>query len=832
MNWSERLYATGRKREALWLSRNAALSTIRPGPIATPDARCGKTIVICCDGTANDPKQTDNEVAAQTNVYRLYEALTEDGQFAGTQITWYDPGIGTNTSTASRIADWIGRIFGKMLGILPDWIGEFIKRLQKALESATGVWIDENIEQGYREIVRNYEPGDRIFIFGFSRGAYTARCIAGMISRCGLLKAENIRFSPDALTLFRRRNRDVPPPILKAELIHDPEVVRVHVLGLWDTVASLGLPLWGWWFRVGAFWRNRDLDSNPAKLCDYVYHALSMDEQRSQFFPTVTTPDPAIARQQIRQIWLRGAHADVGGGYGNRSLAAVGFECMLQIARHHGLKLRRDIDEIGFHPQNGLPLCAAADPLGKMHDEIKSQPAWIIFGSWPRWAPVPRPGWSDLFQRGSVSIFGAPHDLVYRRAEQAALLWRQRLPARIAEQQRAAASLTATQAARAATLTAAAAAAVQQNDSVLARDGLIFLGLGQSRQMRITAAVAWNRTAIVFETTGIYRIGYLRGNWRDSGKTPCGADGQRPRGLDWARRFFWRSRRLSQANWLELIGHIAHPRPWPVEEFGFGKLLRMLFFQGPKPLTRSLLRLGRHLPAPDQSVYVVNLADNGLFYAFANDTWATGRDNSGSIEIEIERVVEVPAAAPAYAVTPRGEAIEWQEVPLALRSKIEERNAVLAATLGAAAAAGWPDLRASPPMLPPDVPDDAEPPKWLRGNRFPELAVAFTEAARDDGGTATIDDDYLAPPEVTALDRQIRNLLEGQAERPVISMAERLQQATLDMLATIDLKQIIFTKGLGRPPRARTGGIRIPRRARPHQAARTAWSADWDRDEV
>jgi uncharacterized protein (DUF2235 family) len=706
-----------------WLSLGndfGALDNLQPIPIPATADFAGKTIVICCDGTSNDPDEMDEGEASPTNVFRLYKALTHANRDAGRQLTWYDAGVGTGTSTAAKIGAWASDAFNLARKFVPGWLGDLVpetignsvSRVLKALEAATGIWIEENVEQGYAEIVRQYEPGDRIFIFGFSRGAFTARCIAGVIDRCGLLTTANIRHVPDVMKLYRRRKADDPTvprqPLLRPDLIHPPADIRVHVLGLWDTVASLGLPLWGWWFRIGAFWRSKTLDSNPASICEHVYHVLAMDERRSQFFPTMTTPrrDPAtgqlIEQQSVRQVWLRGAHADIGGAYANRTLGDIGLEWMLQIAQHHGLRLRHDIEDIPFHTGTGQPICRRGDPMGRLHSEMDRQAAWVIFGAWPRWAPVPRPAWSDTFQARVQEVFGAPHDLVYRRAALAAMAWRRR--------------------------PAAAQVPVPLVDRLLAQDGLIYLGIGDKVRIEIAAPIVWNRTGVVFETAASYRITSVAGAWRDAERPPCGADGQGAVGVDPVRWFFGRKRRLREAQWFELIGHVAHPRPWPVEEFGFKKLLKLLFLRDPKPLTMSLLRLGKYLRRPGESVEVVNLASGGIFYAFANDGWAHYANNSGAIVIEIERTADVPATGQVFVVTPRGEVLDRATGAAGAQDacdQVVKRNAILLTCLKQRITTSWP--------LPsfanhahggvPQAPAEAD----LTLNPYPADAVVFTD---------------------------------------------------------------------------------------------------------
>ncbi|MDQ7249088.1 DUF2235 domain-containing protein [Dongia sedimenti] len=757
------------------------LRSIRP-PAVPPTKLRGKAIIICCDGTSNDRKQMEEDRPAATNVFRLYDALTEDSLFGTVQITWYDEGVGTGTSSASKKANLLTSFFSKVVSILPSFVPDLGQKFTSLLEMGTGIWIEENIAEGYREIVRHYEPGDQIFIFGFSRGAYTARCIAGVIERCGLLKSENIRFAKDAITLYRRRKPEKEAarkerdkiPLLKDTLIHPPASVRIEVLGIWDTVASLGLPLWGWWFRVGAFWRNQSLDSNPAKICKRVYHALSMDEQRSQFFPTMTSSRWTGPEQVIRQVWFRGVHADIGGGYGNRSLGDLSLEWMLQIAHHHGLKLRDD--KAGITLERGLPVCRGAAPLGKMHDEIKSKPGWIVFGAWPRWVPVPRPEWTERKQRQMVRKFGAPHDAVYRRSQQAFALWQQR----DAGQRRIV-------------------------DSLLARDGLIFLNFNNPIAIPITAATVWNRTGIVFEFGSIYKITYVEGEWQDKEKPECGPAGQKPQGLDLIRRLFTLGKRLNGADWLELVGHIAHPRPWPAAEFGLRRLLTLFFVREPRPLARSLIRMGRHLGKKQKSVTVVNLAHNGVFHAFGNDTWTTYPNNSGRVVLEIERVSALPPAdgGPCFVVTPRGEVIDRGTVSAAdaeLLGLVEERSALL-------------EGKAMPPWPAPASAEQAS--ENTMPSDYPTI-VAFADV---------LIEQPLAEPAAQA------------AKKP--SQAVAPNDGIRDLDAIDDDIQMHLTKLAqpSKPKDAKAGGVAgsiraISRRIRFRRRPSNPWRLEWTHDEI
>ena len=350
---------------------------IEPPPLGPqpPVVVTGRRIAIFCDGTSNKPDQLSEGISAPTNVYKLYSHLVNNEL----QTRWYDPGVATGTSSESLAGKTLG-VVSKAIG----WIkatqifGGFVK-LRAIIEAAFGVGITENIVQAYREIARQYQPGDRIYLIGFSRGAYTARCVAGVIRRCGLLRAENIRYSADIVRLFGRRkatDKNVP---IHWSYVHE-QMPPIEFLGLFDTVGSLGVPMWGWWFNFRLFFRNSPLSTDPAPICVNVYHAMSMDERRAQFFPTPfdETTRPGKAWTTIlEQVWFRGGHCDVGGGYADAGLSDIALKWMLSACVKHGLVFQPDLLKL-LRP----------DPTARIHDELQREPAWRLLGSWPRWHPV------------------------------------------------------------------------------------------------------------------------------------------------------------------------------------------------------------------------------------------------------------------------------------------------------------------------------------------------------------------------------------------------------------------------------------------------------------
>jgi uncharacterized protein (DUF2235 family) len=228
-----------------------------------------KRIVYCADGTWQAPVNN-------TNVYRLYKALTVTSE----QVTYYDDGVGADATGLDRI-----------------------------LSGAFGQGILQKIQDGYTKIAHVYEPGDEIFLFGFSRGAYTARSLAGMIANCGLPTGA---FSDDCVTPAFAAYRD---PANRATILAGLTgcglgAAAIQMVGVWDTVGSLGIP---------AIFGGVDeksygfLDTGLHPTIKNAYHCLAVDEKRAQFPATLWTSAPA-AGQTVEQVWFSGCHGDVGGG--------------------------------------------------------------------------------------------------------------------------------------------------------------------------------------------------------------------------------------------------------------------------------------------------------------------------------------------------------------------------------------------------------------------------------------------------------------------------------------------------------------------------------------
>lgn len=265
-----------------------------------------KRLILCFDGTWNTPNDEKKEYNnASTNVFRLYNSVIEGEARGITQLKWYDEGVGTR---------WYDRLRG---GI-------------------AGVGLSKNTCDGYHYLAKNYTPGDHIFLFGFSRGAYTARSLAGLIRNCGILKYPDTDSKLNALIqeayqIYRTRDEGTDSEQAKAfrkEHSHATSV-EIQCLGVWDTVGALGIPLPSFEFFNRRFYEFHDV--NLSSIVKNAFHALAIDEHRQQYGATVWNPSET-PDQNLEQIWFPGAHANVGGGYENDKLADVSLAWMMERA--------------------------------------------------------------------------------------------------------------------------------------------------------------------------------------------------------------------------------------------------------------------------------------------------------------------------------------------------------------------------------------------------------------------------------------------------------------------------------------------------------------------
>ena len=277
-----------------------------------------KKIAIFCDGTWNTPDERIEGKLCQTNVVKMANALSATSDDGIAQLLYYDAGIGTEGSVVSRVYD-----------------------------GTTGTGISENILQAYRFIIKNYEWDDELFFFGFSRGAFTVRSLAGLIRNSGILKQANQDQIPRAYLLYRSRKPEHQPREIEATLFRKTfaveETTKIKFIGVWDTVGALGNPL----FLNGIVSkRNGFHDTDLSTRVGFAYQALAIDEKRKNFEATLWHQQKDSGDQVLEQVWFPGVHSDVGGGYLEYGLSDIALAWMLEKAQNCQLKF----DPIPLNP--------------------------------------------------------------------------------------------------------------------------------------------------------------------------------------------------------------------------------------------------------------------------------------------------------------------------------------------------------------------------------------------------------------------------------------------------------------------------------------------------
>jgi len=344
-----------------------------------------KNIVFCADGTWNGPGERDIQPAERqwTNVFKIFLNLD-----------------GSDTARTALFADEQEREFfvgGNLVQIAKylHGVGDSENFIVRALGGGFGEGLIARIVRGYTFISRNYEAGDKIFVIGFSRGAYTARALAGLISAKGLLspdvateddktaayrnasavwyewRRETLDSAPDLLDRFQEFAKDLPhflfePPPAASRTSPPP----IEAVAVWDTVGSLGIPQFDLHGQfIDAF---RFADTKLSDRVKFGLHAISIDERRSNFTPTLW-----CGREGITQVLFPGAHSDVGGGY---------------ITEESGLSdggliwMTGKLKKLGVEFAGTPTVSATSNPIGKGHEPWTEAP-WSSLPSGPRELP-------------------------------------------------------------------------------------------------------------------------------------------------------------------------------------------------------------------------------------------------------------------------------------------------------------------------------------------------------------------------------------------------------------------------------------------------------------
>ncbi len=353
-----------------------------------------RNLVICCDGTSNQPAHD------MTNVVKLYFTLQNDPL---QQITFYHPGLGTMEP--------------------PGALTSAEKLTTVALGLAMGRGIENDIRDAYVFLADHYAPDDRLFLFGFSRGAYTARSLAGLLKMYGLIEPGNAPLAPYAIRMMfainraRRRGDDrVAREVFDlAERFRNTysRQCKVHFAGLWDTVSSVG------WLAHPT--RLPYTANNPDVTI--ARHAVAIDEHRAFFPPNLWRPSarPPSGPRDLKQVWFPGSHCDVGGGYPEGPESAQSkypLAWMIGEARQAGLLVDPDkVEEIlGNRPNSSYCRASVEFPL---HESLT--------GWWRLAEFIPKPHYDyvtdhtglrpNLFRRRVLPAGALVHESAYLRGQ-------------------------------------------------------------------------------------------------------------------------------------------------------------------------------------------------------------------------------------------------------------------------------------------------------------------------------------------------------------------------------------------------------------------------------
>lgn len=506
-------------------------------------------LVISCDGTWNTADQQEGGVPTPTNVCRLHTCVAEQNAKGVAQRKYYHPGVGTDPGLVNKV-----------------------------LGGGIGLGLDRNIQSAYAWLCRNYQPGDAIYLFGFSRGAYTVRSLGGLTTRCGLLDLAGIadqeawkRVEAVFRNGYRERKETREDWIGRGWKFHQSAPgshdIGIHLIGVWDTVGALGIP-----DHLGLL----NLLDDPSKykfhdtmLSDKVAHgrhAIALDEMRGAFQATLWTK--VKPGRDVKQVWFPGVHSDVGGGYRETGLSDGALKWMIEEATAL---------ELGFNEQMTKQI--TPDCRGLLHESLDG--LFKHLPSQPRSAPL-------LHEEGSPRLHSS---LVERRHSPPI-----------------------------------AQAPYGDSRSMTA---------GERATMPIFAIKPWNATGIYLEAGATYRF-EAEGQWLDR-TTRSGPGGMEDGKFEPAdvinalsdmlgqaeilfKRItgnkatdFWGSKRHEELKWFQLVGAVANGASED-EEMGVDEVI----------------------PIGDGCDYKPKRS--GYLYAYANDAWNFYGNNRGSVQLTVTRI--------------------------------------------------------------------------------------------------------------------------------------------------------------------------------------------------
>lgn len=275
-----------------------------------------RRLIICNDGTWNSPDDEDRGKVKPTNITKLSRAINPKDSAGISQVVFYDEGVGTG--------------FG-----------------EKILGGITGYGLSKNILDSYRFLCHNYAEGDEIYIYGFSRGAFTSRSLVGLINRVGIVAKDDVFYLPRLFDLYKGQAADDEINDFYERKKIKRNKPKIKILGVFDTVGALGIPI----RKINDIAADFDLidyqfhDVKLANIVEYAYHAIAVDEQRVPFAPTLWKEKPANTKE-MEQRWFAGVHSNIGGGYNPDDFANVALNYMVVKSKARGLDF--DDNYLGF----------------------------------------------------------------------------------------------------------------------------------------------------------------------------------------------------------------------------------------------------------------------------------------------------------------------------------------------------------------------------------------------------------------------------------------------------------------------------------------------------
>jgi hypothetical protein len=493
-------------------------------------------IFICCDGTWNTKENPDNDTgdSCPTNVRWFFLALrkgpvqpfdnfSEFSEVQDEQVAYYSRGVGTGGWDSIR-------------------------------GGGTGLGMGKRIRSAYRFLMNQVKDPktDRIFLVGFSRGAFTARALAGMVKHCGLLIPQDMHADKSNIRkVYKCYRKD---RLLSESLERTTRrAIKIHFVGVWDTVGAVGFPLWGRQYHITGTRIPRDTQATG--LVTHAYHAVAMDEQRASFSVDLWRKENG-SPESLEQIWFRGVHADVGGGYPERGLANKTLKWMVDKASTAGAAFDDAMLDSAMKPSPAV-----------LHDSLRGLLA--LGGSRPRAASLAE----DPNASGYNPSLGYLHEDV-----------------------------------------------VKQPTAYSPADGrgqpLVFLSkVGDFATVDVHARLLWNTTGIVLEKGSRYLLA-AEGSWKDASRV-IDPDGEARPWYWWPAGTRLRAK---QARWFELIGYIPPAEPTKLKTEPLWRAFVYLFEGGTEDIANKQFRIGKSLTYSPSHTGVLSCFANDLWLFYGNNS--------------------------------------------------------------------------------------------------------------------------------------------------------------------------------------------------------------------